>query len=494
MLILFDITAVAFLLSLLLTPVVREWALRLGLVDEPDSARKRHHRPIPRVGGIAVAIAYVAGLALIAIAPYRVLTIDLGRGIAASLALAPAALLIFAVGLADDLLNLRPWQKLIGQVAAALWAHSAGFGVHAFRGEPLSDWVSIPLSVLWLVGCTNALNLIDGMDGLASGVGVFATMTCLVAALVHGSVELAIVTAPLVGALLGFLRYNFNPASIFLGDCGSLLIGFLLGCYGATWSNKAATVLGMTAPLLALAMPLLDTGLAVVRRFLRGQPIMSADRAHIHHRLLDQGLTPRRAALVLYAFCGLGALFAILQDLSNDQFGGLIVILFCGGAWLGLQHLGYSEFGVTSRLIFRGAFRKMVGAQLRLQQLERDLDNAASFEDVWKLLVDQGREMGWVGLKLRLGEIFLESEPELRDQAGLWQMRLPLPPDGFLNLLYDARLSAHPLMFASFPEIAERCLRSRGERLAGPHPRVPADAATLGAPESEPSRGTIEIN
>ena len=160
----------------------------------------------------------------------------------------------------------------------------------------ISPWLSLPLTLLWLVGCANAFNLIDGIDGLATGAGLFATVTILIGALLSNNVPLALATVPLAGALLGFLRYNFNPASIFLGDSGSLTIGFLLGCYGVLWSQKGATMLGMTAPLMALAVPLLDTGLAVARRFLRHQPIMSGDAAHIHHRLLARGLTPKDCA------------------------------------------------------------------------------------------------------------------------------------------------------------------------------------------------------
>jgi UDP-N-acetylmuramyl pentapeptide phosphotransferase/UDP-N-acetylglucosamine-1-phosphate transferase len=138
----------------------------------------------------------------------------------------------------------------------------------------------------------NAVNLVDGMDGLAAGVGFFATVTTLIAALIHQNLELAIVTVPMAGALLGFLRYNFNPASIFLGDSGSLLVGLLLGCYAALWSQKSATMLGMAAPLMALAIPLLETSLSILRRALRNRPVFGADAGHIHHKLLEQGLTP----------------------------------------------------------------------------------------------------------------------------------------------------------------------------------------------------------
>src|ERR1035437_5352143 len=326
MLVLFDVSCVAFLFALILTPLVRNAANRMGLVDKPDAARKFHLGSVPRVGGIGVALAYALALGFVYVAPYRNVTFDIPGSISAALKLAPAAIVILLIGLADDIRGLRPWQKLLGEVAAAVIAYESGFGVHVLRGQPVSDWLSPIVTVVWLVGCSNALNLIDGIDGLAAGVGVFATLTAFVAALMHNSLELALVTAPLIGALLGFLRYNFNPASIFLGDSGSLLIGFLLGYFGAMWSQKSATLLGMTAPLIALAMPLLDTALAIGRRFLRRQPIFSADRGHIHHRLLDRGLTPRRVALLLYAACVVGAVCSIA--IVQGRFSAIVIVFF----------------------------------------------------------------------------------------------------------------------------------------------------------------------
>src|SRR5262249_40566092 len=162
-----------------------------------------------------------------------------------------------------------------------------------------------------------------------------------------------------------------------------------------------ATTLGMTAPLIALAMPLLDTALAIARRFLRGQPIFSADRAHIHHRLLDRGFTPRRVALLLYSACGVAAAFSLLQHLTHNRFSGLIVILFCVATWIGVQHLGYAEFGIAGKLVWRGSFRGMVNSQLRLQQFERKLSLARTVDDAWDLIVAGAQEFGWSGVRLR---------------------------------------------------------------------------------------------
>ena len=460
MLVLFDVTAIAFLFALILTPVIRDAANRLGLVDKPDSVRKLHLGSVPRLGGVPVALAYTLALAFLAIAPYRNLPFDMPLGLAAAVKLAPAAALIFLVGLMDDLRGLRPWQKLLGEVAAAVIAYEFGFGVYVFRGQPLSNWISPLVTVVWLVGCTNALNLIDGIDGLAAGVGVFAALTTFVAALIHGSLELALVTAPLAGALIGFLRYNFNPASIFLGDSGSLFIGFLLGCFGTLWGQKSATALGMTAPLIALAMPLLDTVLTIGRRLLRRQSLFTGDRAHIHHRLLDQGLIPRRVALVLYGACGLAAAFSLLQDVVHNQFGGLIIVLFCGAAWIGVQHLGYAEFGIAGRLVLGGSFRGLVNTQLHLQQFERSLYQADNLDEAWALIVAGARDFGLFGVQFCLGGRLFDSMPNT-DMARYWQVRAPLPHGQSLSVSYDPARDTSAVVIASFPKVVERFLSAR---------------------------------
>ncbi|MCC6482134.1 MAG: undecaprenyl/decaprenyl-phosphate alpha-N-acetylglucosaminyl 1-phosphate transferase [Sphingomonadaceae bacterium] len=465
MLILFDLAAVAFLISLLLTPFVRDYAIKRHWVDQPDQSRKLHARPIPRLGGIGIAIAYLAALGLSLIAPYKNLPFDLPKALDAGFRLLPAAVTIFAVGLIDDIYILRAWQKLVGQVLASIMAYAAGFGVVSFQGDPLPMWISLPVTVFWLVGCANALNLIDGMDGLAAGVGFFASMTTMIAALTHQNMELALVTAPLAGALLGFLRYNFNPASIFLGDCGSLLIGFLLGCFGAVWSHKSATVLGMTAPLMALAIPLLEVVVSIVRRFLRKQPIFQADREHIHHRLLAQGFTQRRAVLILYGMCGLAALFSLLQDVGPNQFSGLVVVLFCVAAWIGVQHLGYGEFSLARKIVLRGSLRNMIDVQLRLQHYESTLAAAASPEQVWEAIRAGCEEFGFEGARLLIrGAVF---ENPISPDRPTWQIRIPLPHKQYVNFYRNLDASMHPVVLTLFSQATEKMLREKFTGIAG---------------------------
>ena len=439
--------------SLLVTPVVRNLFLHWNLVDKPDP-RKLHSRRIPRVGGVAIAIAYLTAFGVLLVIGWSA-----GQLVWSARTdiwhLFPAAAVIFAVGLADDLLNLEPWQKLIGQLVAAVLAVYAG--VHASGVGPYqlgTPW-SYMLTIGWLLLCTNAVNLIDGIDGLAAGVGLFATITTLLAALLQNNVELALATAPLAGALLGFLRYNFNPATIFLGDSGSLLVGFLLGCFGVIWSQKSATILGMTAPLMALAIPLLDTLLAIVRRFLRRQPIFGPDRGHIHHRLLERGYTHRKAALVLYVCCAVGA-FASL-GVMNQSISGFVIVIFCGAAWLGVQHLGYIEFGLLGRMFIEGAFRRQLSAQIALHCLERELTAATTPSDCLQCLQTAAREFGFHHVEVEIGDHRLEyTDPVQPIQC--WTIRVPIADRAFIQLSREFNVLGYATAVAAFADIVRRTL------------------------------------
>ncbi|HSU57591.1 MAG TPA: MraY family glycosyltransferase [Candidatus Dormibacteraeota bacterium] len=456
--ILFDVACIAFLFSLVLTPLVRDTGLRFGLIDRPDSERKLHKGAIPRIGGVAVMIAYVLALVVILFVPYGHLTIDRGSALKGALALAPAVVVIFAIGIVDDIIGLRPYAKIAAEVLASVLAFAGGFGIHVLRGHPMEFWASLTLTVVWLVACSNAVNLIDGMDGLATGVGFFASLTALVAALMHHNIELALVTAPLVGSLLGFLKYNFNPASIFLGDSGSLLIGFLLGCYGALWSHKTETLLGMVAPMMALAFPLLEVGVSIVRRFVGRKPIFTADRNHIHHRLLDQGFTPRRAALLLYGGCGITAALSLLQELSYQRVGGMIILVFCFFAWRGIRHLGYTEFRVMGHLLFRDSIRKMINIQVHLKQFEKTLESAPDLESRWKLIAGAAKEFGFLAVRMRAGNEAFDSAPLAMDTTGLWQLRIPLPNSEYINLFRDPAVEMHPAVLNDFSAVVHNAL------------------------------------
>lgn len=449
------IAAIGFLscvFSLLLTPICRDVADCLGIVDVPDHRRKVHTGPIARIGGIPIFLSIALAIVLCSLmqrwlCPVGIEWGDLFRVI-------PALGLTFLTGLVDDLRGLKPWQKLAGEILGGTLAVAAGVQIDSLGGIFIGNtWWHVPLTVVWLVGCANALNLIDGVDGLAAGVGFFAAATTLIAGLLSGNSALALATVPLVSALLGFLRYNFNPATIFLGDCGSLSIGFLLGCYGVVWSQKSATLLGMTAPLIALSVPLADTTLAIVRRFLRGQPIFGADRRHIHHLLLERGLTPRRVVLLLYGIAGIAAACSLLISFSGNKVGGFVIILFCVGAWVGVQHLGYGEFNAARHVLFGGVIGRSIDAQLDLRQLDRALRAADTPEKRWSALTDAGCKFGFSVAQLALnGHVWREHLGSAPDSE-CWQLRVPLNGSGMAQFSVPFESKVRPVMLASFARL-----------------------------------------
>ena len=423
----------ALLFTLAFTPVCRTACIRLGWVDQPGP-RKVHQAPVPRTGGIAILFAYALAFLILFYSP-----LGGARAVAAALpsvwALLPAVLVAFATGLLDDVFGLKPWMKILGQIIAAALACNANVQIHAVAGHSIaSTWWHVPITILWLVACSNAFNLIDGLDGLAVGVGLCATATIFLSATLSGNYALALVTAPLLGALLGFLPYNVNPASIFMGDCGSLTVGFLLGCFGVIWSQKSATLLGMTAPLIALAIPLLDTALAVARRFLRHQPVFGADRGHIHHRLLARGFTPRRVAYVLYASAGIVAGLSLLLSSAANHVGGIALVAFCAIVWLAVQYLGYEEFDAARHMIFGGIFRRALNANLSISQLETAVHVANTVDECWDALVKTSRDLGFSEASLQFNDRRLTARLAEVDSAECWDLRIPLNHSGHVYL------------------------------------------------------------
>jgi UDP-GlcNAc:undecaprenyl-phosphate GlcNAc-1-phosphate transferase len=388
----FFLLVFTFFACLVLTPVVRGFSIRLGWVDQPGE-RKIHSRPIPRTGGIAILAACAIALWVLSFLPSKA-SLLVSSDIGLLYQLAPGVIFIALVGLLDDVRNLRPWIKLSGQAIASLIVWTMGVSLNTVAGVAIPDSLSCPITVLWLLACTNSFNLIDGLDGLATGLGLFATVTVCIASFQQNNLLLMLATAPLAGALLGFLRYNFNPATIFLGDSGSMMIGFTLGCFGAIWTQKAATLLGLVAPIMALSIPFADTLIAIARRLLRGAPVFAADRHHIHHVLLSKGLTPRQAVLILYGVCGLGAAFSLLQNAFSQRFGWAILALFLGVSCLGISRLGYREFSLAGKLTLGGALQELVRSNLALQNLQVALTTATTREERWDMLCSSAGEYG----------------------------------------------------------------------------------------------------
>jgi UDP-GlcNAc:undecaprenyl-phosphate GlcNAc-1-phosphate transferase len=452
------VACASFILALILTPLSRYAATRAGWVDAPDFRRKIHRAPIPRIGGIPVFLGF-AGALLILLAIGGRDALGGSVPLSAALSIAPGAAVVFLIGLADDIFALRPWQKLAVEVVAGLAAVGCGVHISNIAGFELHPVLSAVATVLWLLLCTNALNLIDGMDGLATGVGLFAAVTTLLAAILQNNLGLAVATAPLAGALLGFLRYNFNPATIFLGDCGSLTIGFLLGCHGILWSQKSATMLGMTAPLMVLAVPLLDTVLAIARRFLRRQPIFGADRGHIHHRLLDRGLTPRRAVLLIYGFCALGAMCSIAM--MNHHLAGFIIIGFCVVTWMAIQQLGYAEFKIAGRMLLtRGAFRRRLNAEITLKGFQDRLSAAATPNDCWGVIQGASDDFGFHDIRLQLAGRVYEQRNGLGPNES-WVVRIPITERDWIEVTRAFGVDGPPSSMAPLADMLRKTLAAK---------------------------------
>jgi UDP-GlcNAc:undecaprenyl-phosphate GlcNAc-1-phosphate transferase len=383
--------ACASLLSLTLTPPVRDAARRRGWVDRPDGRRKLHAAAVPRLGGVAVLLAFACAFGLSLAVLRRFGWSDPGH-VQAALHLMLATALVASIGLLDDILGVGPWVKLLGQVTAGLWLFGHGYDVQLVSnpfGPPVAlGWLSLPLTVSWIVVISNAFNLIDGLDGLAAGVALFATGVLFTFALLNEQWEIALMAAALAGALLGFLRYNFSPATVFLGDGGSLSVGLVLAALSLRGSTKSSMAVALVTPLLALGFPLLDTALALLRRLLVGRSILQADADHIHHRMLRMGMTPRRVVVMLYGMTALFGAMALLT-MSGRKQAELFALVTCSAfTWLGIRWLGNGP-PAGSRDPLLDALR----ARLR---------TAADASEAWEMLVQTAAVLRLQGLALRV--------------------------------------------------------------------------------------------
>ncbi|KYH29387.1 putative undecaprenyl-phosphate N-acetylglucosaminyl 1-phosphate transferase [Clostridium colicanis DSM 13634] len=327
------LTMISVLISFLLTPFIKKFAFYIKALDIPKDKRKIHKEPIPLLGGIAIYISFL-------------LTIILKEGYLnkSERGILIGATIIVIGGLIDDLKDLKPWMKLAFQLAASIVLII--FEVHIIRvtnpfptGSSyinLGYW-SIPITILWVVGITNALNLIDGVDGLAAGVAFICSFTIFIIAVINSRREAALLTAILSGAIFGFLPYNFNPASIFMGDTGAQLLGFLLAAISLEGTIKSATTFAIAVPILAFGLPIYDTLFAMIRRKVNGKPIMQADRGHLHHRLLDMGLSQKQVVIIMYLISAiLGGISIIAMQISTPRSYFLltaVVIVIALIAW-----------------------------------------------------------------------------------------------------------------------------------------------------------------
>ena len=386
--------------SLLLTPFARLMAVRLGAVDQPDGKRKLQKKPVPMLGGVAVYLALLIGLTV----ANRLSYAQSESLYHLSTVTALAAGFVCLLGCIDDRWDLNARFKLLLQVVSVLPIVLAGCSVTrivAF-GQPVElGQLGVPLTVCWLVGCINALNLLDGMDGLASAVGVATCAMLAIIATATGHPHVALVAMILAGALTGFLVYNLPPASIYLGDSGSMVIGLVVGMLGIQGAMKTSATLSITAPAVVMSIPLLDTVLAFVRRKLTGLPFHVADRGHIHHRLLDRGLSNWQALCIIGALCLMtGAAATVSTILRNDLIAWATALSLI--AWLvwtkafGHYELSLVKLSIATQL--DTVVRLLVGHPHGRRRTSQQQLHAMSFEEAWNLLIEevtlwQGREV-----------------------------------------------------------------------------------------------------
>jgi len=404
-----QILLAAFLVSALtafvVTPVVLRVLLARGIYGHARIREGVEHKPVPRLGGVAVCVATTLGVA--AAVPLAAAT---GFPLASPLSffggVLAASWLLFGAGVVDDLHDLPPRVKLLAQVGAALLAWQFGFRIEhlTFGGTIDLGALSLPVTVFWIVGVTNAINLIDGLDGLATGIALVALATMLAVSVKLGNWQVALVCAALAGALAGFLRYNLRPARIFLGDSGILFVGFMLAVLSVHGSTKSTTAVLTVIPLLVLALPLLDTSLAIVRRWLRGTPIWGADERHLHHRLVAIGLTHTRAAVLLFLAAAGMATFALLIVFGPPR--AVVAIAAAGAActavmlMVGIKRLGYHEFVEAGAVVAGGAarLRRAIRDRIHARDVAHVVAQAETVEHLRAILTDNAEVMGLLDL------------------------------------------------------------------------------------------------
>ena len=320
----------AVTVSFMMTPVVRTFAYKVGAIDVPRDGRRMHKKPVPRLGGLAIFIGFmVSTLLFVPITP-EMRSILLG------------AVVIVILGVIDDSLALPALFKFVVQIGAALIPALNGVSIYAFSNPNVFSenlyWVlgrlSLPFTVLWIVAITNSVNLIDGLDGLANGVSTISATTMLVIALLLDETEVSIVLAALVGACVGFMPYNLNPAKMFMGDTGATFLGYILATMSIQGLFKYYAVISFVVPFLILGLPIFDTSFAFIRRLAHGQNPMQADRGHIHHRLIDMGLNQKQAVATLYVISAILGLSAVVLTTGGEQRAMLLFAALCIAALL----------------------------------------------------------------------------------------------------------------------------------------------------------------
>lgn len=484
----------ALVASLVLTPLVRAVALSRGFIAR-SGGRHLHAGRIPRLGGVAIAAAWCA--ALVSFLPLQGMGTDtLEKAHRQLIGLFGGALVLCLVGAVDDVRGLRVAYKLASQIFVACVAYYFGFRIEAislpFFGNLGMGVFALPVTCLWIVGVTNAVNLIDGLDGLAAGVGLFAAVTGFVVAVLNGSLLVAMALAALIGVLFGFLFYNFNPARIFMGDSGSYFLGYVLATASVTGGlqQKTSTTVSLLVPTIALGLPIFDTLFSMLRRYLEKRPIFSPDRGHIHHRLLELGLTHRRTVVLLYAVSCAFAAAAIMVSLGGNwvKGGGLLaVILVLVGLMRAGRYFEYLHFDTRSHeRIYDGRTNRLRRA---LPEVLSALSGARSEAEALLVLARLVGDADCAVVELRSGSSAAHRFPLDASDAALKGPRrtFPVGSDRLarseLNFVWPEGEGAPSPQAAILLQIVADAMAAALERCASPFaPRVDEEPALEPAP------------
>ncbi len=510
----FALFVIATAASLVLTPVLRRLCERFMLLDVPIDGRRLHTKATPRLGGLAI---YFSCLVALSLLPFidNLLTQNL-RALRAEIFVAfiPATLVLI-LGIVDDLRGTNATVKftVLGIIATLFYflgGHISALSIPFFGPVELPALLSFLITVLWLVGIANAFNLIDGMDGLASGAALFSSLVILIVSISQGQPLMTVVALVLCGALAGFLRYNFNPASIFLGDSGALFIGFTLAALSVLSAQKATTTVAVVIPLLAFGFPVIDTVMTMGRRLISRRPIFQGDNEHIHHMLLARGWSQRRVALALYGVCAMFAFVAMIFTTTGSRITALLMFVVSVAVLIAVGHLRYHEIdelraGVKRTVADR---RLRVANNLRIRRAAMALSKASAIDEVLEAinqmldfnefsfanlrLGQRGRAdltqrvfaaaNGWHHdrpYQLRNGGIYWYwsadenfTEEEIRSRS-TWCFRLPLVKDGvewgWINLYRDAGNNPLLLNMNYLSELFRRELTQAIERIFTVH-------------------------
>jgi UDP-GlcNAc:undecaprenyl-phosphate GlcNAc-1-phosphate transferase len=406
----FALFTIATVSALIITPLVRRLCQRFQLLDVPADGRRVHTSAVPRLGGVAIYLSLLLALAsLLLVSNLLTESLQYYRPVLFKV-LIPSSLVLL-LGVYDDLRGANATVKFVGLGLIATLFYAMGGRIEAlaipFVGiMHLPPVIGFVLTVFWLVAISNAFNLIDGVDGLATGAALFSSVVILVVALSGGHLAMIVVTIVVSGALAGFLRYNFNPASIFLGDSGALFVGFLLASLSLLGAHKATTAIAVITPILAFGLPVVDTTMTMARRLIGGRPIFQGDGEHIHHMLLARGWSQRRVVLILYSVCAVFGLLAALSTKTSSPVTGFVLFVIAAAVIVAVGHLRYHEVdelraGVKRTVADR---RIRVANNIRVRRAGLALSRASSLNEVFEALRQMLEFEEFACAKVQLGQ------------------------------------------------------------------------------------------